>query len=153
LIADHNRSSLAILYLWLVGDGGGDLDIPELSVQWMRGAERRDLVVGEEGEYNGPGHGTPGPEAELSSQSSQTASVVENQIKPHAVTSGEGMSVCSFEKLVEYLDKKLDVDQKLDVLLHLDQCDACREAIYLLSRDRDEALFRYCPIREERYVA
>ena len=48
---------------------------------------------------------------------------------------------CNFDKLVLYLDKKLGLDEQLDVLMHIDDCDTCREAVYLISVDRDADLF------------
>ncbi len=48
---------------------------------------------------------------------------------------------CDFDKLVSYLDKELELDEQLAVLEHLDSCDACFEAVYQLSRDRDAHLF------------
>ncbi len=57
------------------------------------------------------------------------------------------MSQCDFERLVRYLDKKLDIDQQLELFDHLDRCDVCREAIYLLSRDRDAAYFILRPYK------
>ena len=63
------------------------------------------------------------------------------------------MSVCSFKKLVQLLDKKMDLDGKLEVLNHLDVCDICREAIYQISRDRDESFLVYKPYREQGKVA
>ncbi len=48
---------------------------------------------------------------------------------------------CDFDKLVEYLDKRLELDDQLAVLDHLDFCDACFDAVYQLSRDRDADLF------------
>lgn len=53
------------------------------------------------------------------------------------------MTRCDFDKMVRYLDKQLNIDEKLELYDHLDRCDVCREAIYLLARDRDAALFVY----------
>lgn len=53
---------------------------------------------------------------------------------------------CNFEKLVLFLDRKLDLDSQLAVLEHLDECDTCFEAIYQISRDRDAKLFVEVPI-------
>jgi hypothetical protein len=39
----------------------------------------------------------------------------------------------------------LSLDEKLELFDHLDQCEVCREAIYLLARDRDTALFSCRP--------
>ncbi len=50
---------------------------------------------------------------------------------------------CDFDKLVLYLDKKLDLDGQLEVLDHLDDCEACFDAVYQISRDRDEGLYRH----------
>jgi hypothetical protein len=54
---------------------------------------------------------------------------------------GGVMEGCSFDKLVQFLDKRLNLDEKLEILGHLDGCSICREAIYFICRDRDEALF------------
>lgn len=58
------------------------------------------------------------------------------------------MTECNFVKLVRFLDRKLNLDGRLEILYHLDQCDICREAIYSIRRDRDEAFFVYrpCPV-------
>ncbi len=45
--------------------------------------------------------------------------------------------ICDFNKLLLYMEKKLDLDAKLEVLEHLETCEICFEAIYLMSRDRD----------------
>ena len=53
------------------------------------------------------------------------------------------MISCSFDRLLQLVDKKLDLDGQLVAYDHLDRCDICRDAVYQLARDRDEALFRY----------
>ena len=63
------------------------------------------------------------------------------------------MSACSFKKLVLLLDKKLDLDEKLEVLDHLQSCTICRDAIYQISHDRDEALFIRRPYNVDKNVA
>ena len=63
------------------------------------------------------------------------------------------MNPCSFTKLVQLLDKQLTLDDKLDVLNHLDTCAICRDAIYQNSRDRDEAFFVRRPYKIEKIVA
>ena len=63
------------------------------------------------------------------------------------------MHKCSFKKLVMLLDKKLALDEKLDVLEHLESCPICREAVYQISRDRDDALFIHRPYNIEKNVA
>ena len=63
------------------------------------------------------------------------------------------MSACSFKKLVLLLDKKLDLDEKLEVLGHLQSCNICRDAVYQISRDRDEALFVRRPYNVDKNVA
>jgi anti-sigma factor RsiW len=63
------------------------------------------------------------------------------------------MHACSFSKLVQLLDKKLDLDRRLEVLNHLDLCDICREAVYHISRDRDQAFFTYYPSCNKEKVA
>ena len=63
------------------------------------------------------------------------------------------MNACSFKKLVQLLDKQLTLDDKLEVLGHLDTCAICRDAIYQISRDRDEAFFVKRPYNVEKVVA
>jgi len=63
------------------------------------------------------------------------------------------MKTCNFENLVLFLDKQLNLDQKLDVLEHLDHCDICRDTVFHLSRDRDASLFYHRPYNAERVLA
>ena len=56
---------------------------------------------------------------------------------------------CSFEKLVLYLDKKLDLDAQLELLDHLEKCGNCFDAVYHISRDRDARLFVRRPMELE----
>jgi hypothetical protein len=63
------------------------------------------------------------------------------------------MSACSFKMLVMLLDKKLNLDKKLEVLDHLDSCKICRDAVYQISRDRDEAYFVHRPYKIGKIVA
>jgi hypothetical protein len=51
------------------------------------------------------------------------------------------MSACSFNRLLQLVNKELDLDGQLEVYRHLDQCDICRDAVCQLSCDRDEAFF------------
>ena len=66
---------------------------------------------------------------------------------------GVVMNVCSFKKLVKLLDRQLNLDEKLEVLDHLESCPICRDAVYQISRDRDEALFVRRPFNVEKNVA
>lgn len=67
---------------------------------------------------------------------------------------GEGvMYSCNFIRLVQLLDKNLDLNGRLEVLGHLDACEICREAIYQISRDRDRAFFIFRPLRQAERVA
>ena len=63
------------------------------------------------------------------------------------------MKSCNFEKLVAFLDKQLTVDEKLDVLDHLDHCGICRDAVFHISRDRDANLFVFRPYKAEKVLA
>ncbi len=49
------------------------------------------------------------------------------------------MSACSFERLLQFVNKQLNLDGQLEVYDHLDRCDICRDTAYQLSRERDEA--------------
>ena len=63
------------------------------------------------------------------------------------------MDACSFKKLVQLLDNQLALDDKLEILNHLESCRICRDAVYQISRDRDEALFVHRPYNVEKHVA
>ncbi len=56
---------------------------------------------------------------------------------------GKIMGGCNLEILVQLLDKKLNLNEKLEVFDHLDRCRDCREAIYIISRQRDKTFFIY----------
>ena len=60
------------------------------------------------------------------------------------------MTQCSFEKLVQYLDDRLGLDKKLELLEHLDECETCRDAIFHISRDRDADFFIYRPYKVDK---
>jgi predicted anti-sigma-YlaC factor YlaD len=62
------------------------------------------------------------------------------------------MSACSFKKLVLLLDKQLGLEDKLEVFSHLESCSICREAIYQISRDRDDSFFIYRPYNVEKNI-
>ncbi|HYK90842.1 MAG TPA: hypothetical protein VE398_18860 [Acidobacteriota bacterium] len=55
------------------------------------------------------------------------------------------VDVCSLEKLVLLLDRKLNLDTRLGVYDHLDRCWRCKEAVYRIARDRDQAYFIHRP--------
>jgi predicted anti-sigma-YlaC factor YlaD len=53
------------------------------------------------------------------------------------------MSACSFNRLLQFVNKQLDLDGQLEVYDHLDRCDICRDAVCQLSSDRHGAFFIY----------
>ncbi len=53
------------------------------------------------------------------------------------------MGDCSLQRLGQLLDKKLNLNARIEAYDHLDKCRDCREAIYFISHDRDRALFVY----------
>ena len=63
------------------------------------------------------------------------------------------MGACSFQKLVQLLDNKLDLDEKLEVLDHINSCKICRDAVDQISRDRDDVYFIRRPYNVEKHVA
>jgi len=54
---------------------------------------------------------------------------------------GDVMKACSFDRLLQFVNKQLDLDGQLEVYGHLDRCDICRDAVYQLSHDLNGALF------------
>ncbi len=63
------------------------------------------------------------------------------------------MNTCSFQQLVRLLDKQLTLDEKLEVLTHLESCPICRDTVYQLARDRDEGFFIRRPYNIRKHVA
>ena len=63
------------------------------------------------------------------------------------------MSACSFKKLIQLLDKQLGLDEKLEVLSHLETCGICRDTVYQISHDRDEGYFIHKPYNVDKDVA
>lgn len=66
------------------------------------------------------------------------------------------MSACSFDRLLQLVNKQLDLDGQLEVYNHLERCDICRDAVHQLSRERDRAFFIYRTrrvLRMRRYAA
>jgi hypothetical protein len=55
--------------------------------------------------------------------------------------------MCDLEKLKMLLDKRLDLDQNLEIFDHLDKCDSCRTALYTITRDRDKNYLVYRPYK------
>ncbi len=60
---------------------------------------------------------------------------------------------CSVRKLIQYLDRQLNLDERLEVLFHLDWCFACRHSVYCKVRERDAALFTPAQALEEEQPA
>ena len=56
---------------------------------------------------------------------------------------------CDFEKLWLLVDKRLDLEERLEVLEHLDNCEICFEAVRQITRDRDVDLFVRCKSERE----
>ena len=63
------------------------------------------------------------------------------------------MEKCRVESLTQLLFGKLDLDARLEVLEHLDQCRPCREAFFELSRARDASLFIHRPYDIEKIAS
>jgi len=65
---------------------------------------------------------------------------------------GCAMCACSFGRLLQFLNKQLDLDAQLEVYDHLDRCDICRDTVYQLARDRDGVLSVNCTHRLKPFV-
>ncbi len=53
-----------------------------------------------------------------------------------------GVAMCNQEKLTALLDSKLELDERLELLYHLDICQNCFMLLYDLRKARDEKFFR-----------
>ena len=51
------------------------------------------------------------------------------------------MNNCDFKKLVRLVGNQLKLDSKLEVLIHLDNCSVCRDAVYQIARNLDKDLY------------
>ena len=58
------------------------------------------------------------------------------------------MDDCSFEKLLQLLNKSLGVSAQLRLYDHLDRCDICRDTLYHIARDRDEVVHVLLPSKK-----
>lgn len=47
---------------------------------------------------------------------------------------------CDFERLLRYLEMRLEIDEQLEILDHLEHCGDCFETLYLLKQDLDAGL-------------
>jgi hypothetical protein len=65
-------------------------------------------------------------------------------------TMGAHMTPCSMENLVHLLCDQLNLDDKLAVLEHLDECKVCREIVFRMSRERDGDFFVRRPYNIEK---
>ncbi len=52
------------------------------------------------------------------------------------------LMACLIEKLPLFIDKKLNLDEQLVLLDHLDTCEVCFEELFRLWKERDRRLFR-----------
>lgn len=59
------------------------------------------------------------------------------------------MDRCSFDKLLQLLDRRLTTNEQLSVFDHLEKCDICRDTVYHIVRDRDEELRILIPRRKK----
>ena len=50
---------------------------------------------------------------------------------------------CKYANLVKFVENKLDLDRKLETLLHVEQCINCFDEIYKLKKDKDHKHFVY----------
>ncbi len=50
---------------------------------------------------------------------------------------------CNYTTLVKFVENKLDLDHKLETLLHVEQCINCFDEIYKLKKDKDRKHFVY----------
>lgn len=55
------------------------------------------------------------------------------------------MNQCNHDKLVQLIEKRLNLDDSLDILEHIHTCGQCQEAVYQISRTNDAAYFIYPP--------
>ena len=60
---------------------------------------------------------------------------------------------CNFGMLEKLIDNQLELDKKLKVLFHLDTCDICRDVVYQITYDRDEARYNAIPQGKNQFAA
>lgn len=51
--------------------------------------------------------------------------------------------VCNYNKLSDFVENKLDIDSRLEILEHLEQCSHCFDEVYKLKKMRDGRHFIY----------
>ncbi|MBI1747452.1 MAG: hypothetical protein HYR55_12795 [Acidobacteria bacterium] len=50
---------------------------------------------------------------------------------------------CSYNTLIKFVENKLDLDHKLDTLLHIEKCMSCFDNVYKLEKEKDHKHFVY----------
>ena len=68
-------------------------------------------------------------------------------------TQSDHNSRCNVDKLVQYLNSQLDLDAELELFDHLDRCNACRDTIYRICRDRERGFLLLVRNRKHKVVA
>ncbi|MBI4454673.1 MAG: hypothetical protein HY644_02105 [Acidobacteria bacterium] len=48
---------------------------------------------------------------------------------------------CSRRKLIAFAEGRMDLDEKLDVLYHLDRCQKCWDDLYLIRKSKNGRLY------------
>ena len=56
---------------------------------------------------------------------------------------------CNYTNLVQFVENKLDLDCKLETLLHIEQCINCFDEVYKLKKDKDHKHFVYKRVDED----
>ena len=56
---------------------------------------------------------------------------------------------CNYNNLVQFVENKLDLDCKLETLLHIEQCITCFDEVYKLKKDKDNKHFVYKRFEED----
>lgn len=51
------------------------------------------------------------------------------------------MNGCSRRKLIAFAEGRMDLDEKLDVLYHLDRCQKCWDDLYLIRKSKNGQLY------------
>ena len=70
---------------------------------------------------------------------SRIAPVVD--LRKKTFRSRASMNGCSRRKLIAFAEGRMDLDEKLDVLYHLDRCQKCWDDLYLIRKSKNGQLY------------
>ncbi|MBI2821829.1 MAG: hypothetical protein HYX74_06350 [Acidobacteria bacterium] len=72
---------------------------------------------------------------------SLSRSVPEAEFRKRPFRSRAALNGCSRRKLIAFAEGRMELDEKLDILYHLDRCQKCWDDLYLIRKSKNGRLY------------